>query len=569
MAGPHPRRHPSGTCPPVDIARTEGRVKVTAGPPAARQPERRFPDDIWRAAVGDPTEIDACLQSAAAAAVKRRGAPVDLDLARRHLAPRLTPGAYWIYACSSDSQSVVDLLEADPQIRILGFIDKNADSLGRFLGRPVVTPAAALAVDFDRILAAHAHYELDFIDFLKEQKVPEARLVRVYTDPGYRQAAVTAYARRAVAVIGAGIRNVIVTDSVVVVSDDELLSVFDQEETVAIYYGSTDIEYATKFKLIDVRRSLQLMMDVLSNINPVNIYIRTFFDEACLVSTVRRRFPNARLIHELFDMALVFPDEVLRKWNKWDDDKIRLLRWTERESFRTSDFIVSKRGGKAWEQITAPFGVANGTAFSRVVVPERDVDAVSSAQEPIKIIYAGYLPPDPGHVGGYYNLYPCFENLTATGDIVVDIYNAGHYKVIDHLYKIYLERDDGDRINYHRALAYDDLIEKIKYSHFGWLYNERSEIYIHDAAVTIPGRVTGYLSAGIPVIIDDEFEFLAGLVAEFNAGIVVPDGRGDLIPQLIRAADYKALRRGARRLRAHMADCNDNLLRRLRELIKR
>lgn len=516
----------------------------------------------------DPAAVERALKAAATAAVAQRGPPCDLELGREYLKAHLPAGECWIYGCGTHSQSVIDILEAAEAVRVAGFVDVNAAGIGTFLGYPVIMPQELSGRIFDRVVVGHLHYEHDFAAALLDQGIAPEKIFRVYGSEAYWKAAVDEYVARILARNPGPYETVIVTNNSVVVSDKELSSIFGKERVLVIYYGDHGIYAEDVFPVIEVGHSLDLMYRLLECYAPRNIYIRTLFDQDCIVYSIRRSFPEVLLVHELFDMSLVFPDSLLIHWNKWSEETIKTLRLAEWDTFRTSDFIVSKRGGPCWDKILSPLSVRSATVFSRLSIPETNREPADP--ERIHVVYAGYLPPEARHLGGYYDLYPCFEILVAQGDMVVDIYNAGHLPTAhcDRVYGHYLARDCEGAINYHRSIPYDALVNTLSRSDFGWLYNERSETYIHDAAVTIPGRLTGYISAGLPVIIDDEFEFVAGLIQRFGAGIVVPGGRTDLIPGLIRQADRAALREGARHLRAHMFAQNQEAFRRLGELVR-
>lgn len=529
--------------------------------------ERSFPERPWASLDGTTeTETEGCLAAASAAAIRRSGPPCDLTLGRFHLGSLLPPGDCWIYACSTHSEAILDIVRENPAVRLAGFVDANAGNIGTFLGYPVITPQELADRSFGHVLVGHLHHETVFAEALAALGIEAEKIVRVYGNPTYWKAAIDHYRADLATRYPGPFETIIVTNNSVVVGDEQLSEVFDKDSVLVLYYGPPGLCPATPFPVVETGASLDLMYRMLEHYAPTAIYVRTFFDRDCIVHTIRRKFPRATLIHELFDLSVVFPDELLTRWNGWDARTIHALRCAEWDSFRTSDFVISKRGGSCWDKILAPFDVPYATAFSRLNGADEAAPAPDGSP---KIAYAGYLSPEPRHLGGYYDLYPCFEALTADGDITVDIYNAGHLPGAhcDSVYGHYLARDHGGRINYHRAMDYGALIDRLAGYHFGWLYNERSETYIHDAAVTIPGRLTGYVSAGLPVILDDEFEFLADLIRRFNAGIVVPGGRTDLIAGLVRQADHAALREGVRCLRAYMREQNRETFDRLRRLV--
>jgi hypothetical protein len=543
---------------------------VTGDVPTQAHQERRFPKNPWAELLAaPPAKDDPWLQAASDAAVLRCGPPCDLALGRAYLETYLPSGECWLYACSTYSQAILDILEDNPMVRFAGFVDVNAASIGCFLGYPVITPEELSTKVFDHIIVGHLRYENIFVETLFAQGIEREKIFRIYGNNIYWKKSIDSYVSKITTQYSGRFDNIIITNNSVLVSDHELSCVFESKNTLVLYCGKSGYYENGPFNIVEIGESLDLMYNLLYHYRPNNIYIRTISDKDCIVYSVRQKFKSSFIVHEMFDLSIVFPDSELMIWNKWSNDTIKTLRHAEWNSFQTSDFIISKRGGSYWETILAPFDTRYATVFSRLIIPDEDHPVPDSAG-PIKIVYAGYVPPEPRHLGGYYDLYPCFESLVTAINATVDIYNAGHPPTAqsDDVYRHYLARNHGGRINYYRSKPYAELIRILSSYHFGWLYNERSDVYFPDAAVTVPARLSGYISAGVPVILDDEFEFLADLVDRFGAGIVVPGGRTDLIPDLIRRADHMALRAGARRLRAHMFARNQDAFHRLRNLIQ-
>ena len=543
---------------------------MVEGDAMRKNSERRFPDQLWPSdLIADPTAAARHLPPLAAAAVARGGPPRELALGCAYLKANLPPGICWIYACGTHSQAIAHIPEESAAARLAGFVDVKAAEIGEFLGYRVISPQDLLNQIFDYVIVGHLQYENDFADALISLGVPEEKIVRIYGGAAYREPALAASVDKAAMQYAGPYDTIIVTSNSLVLSDSDLCEVFDREKTLVLYYGPRGQYTESPFPILNVHESLDFLYQLIEFYKPLNIYVRTFFDHDAIVYSIRQRRPDAIIIHEPFDLSIVFPPELLTRWNKWSLEQIQALQWAECDSFKTSDFIVSKRGGPCWDKIVAPFNTPFATVFSRLTRPELEEPARASGED-LRVVYAGFLPPETRHLGGYYDLYPCFEKLVRAAGVTVDIYNAGHLPgdYCDSVYDGYLSRDYGGKINYNRSLPYDLLIRQLMNYDFGWLYNERSEIYIHDAAVTIPGRVTGYISAGVPVIIDDEFEFLADLITRFNAGIVVPEGRTERIPELILNADRPAMRAGTRRLRDYMFRQNQEALSRLRNLMK-
>ncbi len=161
---------------------------------------------------------------------------------------------------------------------------------------------------------------------------------------------------------------------------------------------------------------------------------------------------------------------------------------------------------------------------------------------------------------------PVFEALAATGAVTIDIYNAGHQ---DHhqdpFYAEYLDRYRDAPIHYHRRIPAEALRQAMGAHHYGWI-RATPAVPSVDCEVVIPASLSTYISAGLPVIIDSSLTHAATLVATFEAGIVIPPGESldAAIQRILAQADPVHHRLGVDRLRAHMAEHNQNTINALR-----
>jgi hypothetical protein len=75
-----------------------------------------------------------------------------------------------------------------------------------------------------------------------------------------------------------------------------------------------------------------------------------------------------------------------------------------------------------------------------------------------------------------------------------------------------------------------------------------------------PMRFTGYIQAGLPVVIGPPWGLCVDLVQRFTAGIVLDSDDDDAFMDALTRADFGTLRAGVARLHAHMLASNRAVL---------
>lgn len=103
--------------------------------------------------------------------------------------------------------------------------------------------------------------------------------------------------------------------------------------------------------------------------------------------------------------------------------------------------------------------------------------------------------------------------------------------------------------------------------HYGWLCDPITDI-VTDHYVGIGNRWTGYVSGGLPVLIDAKWRFMAEYVSRFDAGLVIEEVDSPTIDAKIKAADHARVAAGTRRLARHMVDHNAETLDRVAAAIE-
>lgn len=503
--------------------------------------------------------MDALLDAAAQRARDAFRAPRDFAAACRFLIDELGEETVLLYGAGTHSAA---LLATPVGPRVSAIIDREGRDGLTFHGLPVLSPAQAAAAP-GRIAVAHPLWEPDMCAALADAGVVAARILKVYSNPRFAARVLAdAYAHVAER-IPRPVHNVVIgSGRWAVVSDVELSHALPPTSTVKLHFDFSEPFLPSLFyDTIDMSKSLALLEYSLRRLDPKVIYLRTQILTTFVVHTVRKISPGARLVHEPYDFASLMTDDVLQDWLNHGPEAVELCRLAELYSIKNSDLLVSKRSGALWNAALGPGDAPYRCYYGGM--PNTPSPAPFAAHRPVRIIYAGILPR-PEHIGRHrsdYSFLPVLEELGRARVCEVALYNFLHQGTeADEVYARYLERYAEGPMRYHRALPYDELLRVASAFDYGWLYCPMDGPGTLDRRSVVGQRFTGYIFAGLPVVIDDGWHAMCELVREYGAGIIVPGNRPDLLAAEIGRHDHAALQAGVRRLRAAMMTHNASVL---------
>ena len=99
------------------------------------------------------------------------------------------------------------------------------------------------------------------------------------------------------------------------------------------------------------------------------------------------------------------------------------------------------------------------------------------------------------------------------------------------------------------------------------MYNDQTTLQ-GDRRSAVCNRWTGYVSAGLPVLLDSSWGFMGDLVREYGAGIIFDSPQATVMIETLRTTDHAALAAGAARLRSRLLTENAAALADLGALIE-
>lgn len=491
------------------------------------------------------------------------GAPRDFDVTAAFLRETLSGGRWLIYGAGTHTTLVLDVLERLPNIRVVGIVDRLAERLGQFRGYDVISPEDIHKIAYDGILLSHGSYEDEMQERLTAAGVPAERVVAIYANPAFHRLAAPATARRIKRFAGRRFDALVVRCSPLsVIPDEALASVLPPDRTLRVYMGRGGMDDpGGPFESVDFDESLTALAALIRQTRPKIVVMQCIIYKNYLSYWLKARFPDLAVIHEAYDMAVWWRDHDLQALFGMTPRTIARLRLCERAASQTCDLVVSKRGGPLWDRLVGDCAAPHRLFFPMAREPAA-ATGEADAGPGSGLVYAGFLPA-PAFLSGFKNGYDflgIMEQVCQATGMTADLYNSSHMGPdAERIYAPYIERYRDGPLFYRRRLPYGALVERMGGFAFGWLCDVVNEFQA-DRHAGICNRWTGYVSAGLPLLLDAEWRLMADLTVQYGAGVVVERADPGVITAAIAKADMPAARAGCRRLRRHLLDHNVRIL---------
>lgn len=477
------------------------------------------------------------------------------------------------------TQNLFKTLSDDQKGNIAGIIDRRPATVRGLGDVPVVTIEDAHTLDFDTVLIAHPTRELDMEADLKAYGHGDKTLVKVYGSDDYAQKALDKHANAISEAVLSHNPDYLILDTTgmtwQLIDDETLSSILPPDKTVKLFQGRPEhTPPVGPFPMVDMRQSVQVLIDVLKRVQPKTVFLRTTvqLNTDAYAVVVKESVPDTHLIHEFYDPAAVFSGDYMCNGWGFSPETFDLAQQADVYSFCHADTILYKNGSHLWDPFLT-YAKGSTHQYYPLMAPKALETTPPPAPDtgPLRVIYAGSVHQsgafDENSAFYWANVTPFFDKIVETPGISFTIYNNLHRSTDnDPLYADFLERYAGDPITYHRGVPFDVLMQDCPNHHYGWTAFYRptgNELPLIDK-VTTHNKVTGYILAGVPVIVTDYFTHVAGLIEEFNAGFVVASEDIADLGARLNWDDYRQHKVGALKLRAYMLEHNVEILEHLR-----
>ena len=504
----------------------------------------------------EPSKAAAIFQAARARWYRR-----DIDAAVQYVGRLVgrTDTDWWIYGAGSHTRSLWNHPRF-PRGRFRGLIDLRATVLSEKGGwdLPVLGLEALGGSERLPVLLSHGEFEHNMRRLLLREGVEPERIFSIYDQDEYGRLADMPRATLP-QWSGRGLNIAVV-------------SVLPTTIVAAGYWGGCRDRHAVvhfdctrdgcrlhpALFRVDCRQSLQHLLQGLEDYRPQVIYVYDQFNTGNFVALLLKAvFPQVRVIGECYDVLRLFfgdPAIMTRQWY-WDDTDLEVALTAEKEGFELLDGVVFKEDPKAMAGVLPkraralhawPYVMRDELAFAPCVTPA----------EPARLVWAGSIIPSSLSPQLFRDgqILPVLEALAQQGLHLTLIPGCADESRFEALYPDYVRfLKAQQRVSFYPGFPRPELIRFLAgHFDFGLLLN-----WIPDPGAarkglqsTLASKLLTYIAAGLPVIVSQEFGYMARIVAEYGVGIRIPAADVGNVAMRIRDCDYATLKARVRAMQS-------------------
>lgn len=179
-------------------------------------------------------------------------------------------------------------------------------------------------------------------------------------------------------------------------------------------------------------------------------------------------------------------------------------------------------------------------------------DRAKEPSDQVNVVYGGCLPSSDSADDMYHQAFVGAANCYGRENVHLHLFHSpylfglGRQTGLEALVeKIGLSGN----VHVHRPLDSDGFVRGIAGYDYGTILTRQKDMGVPEYHYFMANKFLAYLQAGLPVLIDAGIEYMARLVQKYRIGIVLEDGDYERIPEILKAADYQALRENVVRYR--------------------
>ena len=520
----------------------------------------------------------------------RYGTVRDTNVLEQFLSSNLPAGTYYLYGAGTQSRQVREILEGQNDIQIEGFIDQHALKLGGIDGLPVYAVdeyLERLVRDIQGIIVCHATREPEMINCLHQCGIDEKLIWPVYTSNAIRPIS----EKRIVELLEENADlfskkiDVVAISTLAhqysVVSIEQLVELAGNKKVLHLSFGRPEFSVSDprsfsdlQIETLNLSLSVRFLETILEKVHPSTIVatLSPHSDGEFLPVFLEKRHPQAMKLYQFYDMAGLFRSDRLKTSHGYSDEYIALARLGDFTACTSKALVISKNGGDLWDRLAATF-----TADSVSYFPGLDdsvCDQHSVETDVIKVVFAGSMSgwrderEAPEHTDLNYMDY--FQYLEADPAISLDMYNVAHVdETSDAAFSVYLQKfgDHNARVRYFRRVAQQTLIERMAHYDIGWLlcHNDTPDFYQPISKVAMANKMTAYLQAGLPIVMDKSYRFMSQLIEDSGAGFTASWEDRSSIPDRLKDCNFQEMKKASRALYGDLQKSNHSVVAFIRE----
>lgn len=312
---------------------------------------------------------------------------------------------------------------------------------------------------------------------------------------------------------------------------------------------------------VQVMPDEDLLLSKLVATDPDSVYLRVspHTHSEYLVATIRAALRDTRLIVEFYDTSMQFPPEELLHLHGNEPDAMGMALKGCEVAVNEADALVVKMGGDAFEDWKRVIKTPVISFFPSVTAkPCREAKLPGSSRHSV---YAGSVMSDSDEavsVGREPRAY--LDRIVESSSCELTVINAAHsaQSGVEHSALQSRYERVHKRSFYLPRKSRADLVAAFltKYD-VGLCCGHGRPDGIGDAIRSrLPNRMMTYIEAGLPVVIEDAFEYAAAFIQDYDAGAVIKTGDFNALPNVIMTLPLIKNQRGVSDLKAMMISKN-------------
>ena len=179
----------------------------------------------------------------------------------------------------------------------------------------------------------------------------------------------------------------------------------------------------------------------------------------------------------------------------------------------------------------------------------------------VYLVYGGSVAPsyEPKEQNPGFQFIDLAKNLVNQG-LYFHMYVSPHFSPykIKKLFPAYIQlAAKVPNFSFRQGLSIDKAIKEFSRYDFAVMinkyYDETKIITNTHWDTVIPSKFFTYLSAGLPIIVGNEFVFIASLVTKYEIGIVIKQNEIDFLAEIIKRYDYEKLKANVMQTREELS----------------
>lgn len=316
------------------------------------------------------------------------------------------------------------------------------------------------------------------------------------------------------------------------------------------------------FDAIYVYDSCYTLAKILKEVKPYLIHVLGSICTSEYFSVLAKLLSKSLVVSEFYDVvSLCVSKEDAREI--WEKANVELAFFSERFAFKRSDGFILGYSPEALEILKNRYDTKIPMLEFHSYVCDKFTNdnngKYSDLDGKIHIVYGGFVAPSssPEKFFGDTQFYRLIEKITKEG-IYFDIFLTPQYNAlrVNRLFGNYmLMAKKNPFFNFKRGLSPNETPGEFSKFDFGamiYLFDRGTLLEEHNRT-RLPTKVFTYMEAGLPILISEEFQYVAKLVKEHEIGIVVSQNDLDNLPDVINSYDIGKLRANVKKAQKELS----------------